>query len=44
MIPDYNTIPVQLAEFEAKYDIPFCIVITVMDKFEGNLQNSEEWR
>ncbi len=36
-ISDYNTIPVQLVEFEAEYDIPSCIVTTVTDKFEGNL-------
>ncbi len=43
-ISDYNTIPAQLAEFEAKYDILSYIVTTVTDKFEGNLQNPEEWR
>ncbi len=43
-ISDYNTILVQLVELETKYDIPSCIVTTVTDKFEGNLQNPEEWQ
>ncbi len=37
IISDYNTISAQLTEFETEYYIPSCIVITVIDKFEGNL-------
>ncbi len=36
-VPDYNTIPTQLAEFEVEYDILSCIATAITNKFEGNL-------